>query len=138
MDNGDIKRISLTRITAEEGAEDLVASPSMQPYLRLAEALADKRSLKKSVAVIAALPLEERYLWRVLSALKWGFADFDSVNVTIDRKTLRPEDRGKVAELLSHRPIQFCLLLKALLGEEAMEQMMLQAIHAAKRVPTPT
>jgi hypothetical protein len=32
--------------------------------------------------------------------------------------------------------VQFCLFLKALLGEEAMEQMMSQAIAVAKKVPS--
>ena len=91
--------------------------------------------LKEAVAEIGNLPLEQRYVWRVLSALKWGFADFDNVNVVIDRKTLGPEDRKKVAELLPHRPVQFCMFLKALLGAEAMEQMMTQAISIAKQVP---
>jgi hypothetical protein len=57
------------------------------------------------------------------------------VNVVIDRKTLAPEDRKKVAELLQHRPVQFCLFLKALVGTEAMEQMMMQAISIAKQAP---
>ncbi len=82
------------------------------------------------------VPLEQRYVWRVLSALKWGFADFDSVNVAIDRKTLSPEDRKKVAELIAHRPVKCCLLLKALIGDEAMEDMMTQAISVAKKVPS--
>jgi hypothetical protein len=77
---------------------------------------------KETVAETAKLALEQRYLWRVLSALRWRFADFDNVNVVIDRKTLRPEDRKKVAELLQHRPVQFCIFLKALLGAEALEQ----------------
>jgi hypothetical protein len=79
--------------------------------------------------------LEQRYLWRVLSALKWGFADFDTVNVVIDRRTLGPDDRKRVAELLKHRPVQFCMFVKALLGQDAMEQMMTQAISVAKQVP---
>jgi hypothetical protein len=57
-------------------------------------------------------------------------------NVAIDRKTLRP-DRVRLAELIVHRPVQFCLFLKGLLGEDAMERMMLQAIEVAKRVPAP-
>jgi hypothetical protein len=44
---------------------------------------------------------------------------------------LRPEDRAKVVELIQHRPVQFCMFLKALLGEEAMEEMMTQAISVA-------
>jgi hypothetical protein len=66
--------------------------------------------------------------------LKWGFADFDTVNVVIDRKTLGPDDRKKVVELLKLR-LQFCIFLKALLGEDGMEQMMTQAIQVAKQAP---
>lgn len=136
MDPDEIKKIPLKDLKTEEGAEELTASAAMQPYATLAEATLTNQGLKEAVAEIGQLPLEERYLWRVLSALKWAFADFDSVNVVIDRKTLSPDDRTKVAELLKHRPVQFCMFLKALLGEEAMEQMMNQAINVAKQVPS--
>src|SRR5712692_3237068 len=134
MDPDETKEISLKGLKTEEGAEELTDSVAMQPYARLAEALLTNQGLEESVAEIGQLPLEERYLWPVLSALKWAFADFDNVNVVIDRKTLRPDDREKVVELIRHRPVQFCMLLKALLGEEAMEKMMTQAISVAKQV----
>jgi hypothetical protein len=134
MDQDEIKAVPLQDLTAEEGADEIAESAAMQPYMRLAVVLLEGRSLKDSVTEIAALPLEQRYVWRVLSALKWGFADFDSVNAVIDRKTLRPEDRGRIAEFVRQRPIQFCLFLKALFGGAAMEQMMLQAIKIAKNV----
>jgi hypothetical protein len=41
----------------------------------------------------------------------------------------------KVAELIQHRPVQFCMFLKALVGTPAMEEMMTQAIAVAKQVP---
>jgi restriction system protein len=134
MDQGEIKQVLLQGLTSEERADELAESAAMQPYIRLAVALLEGKSLRDSVTEIAALPLEQRYVWRVLSALKWGFADFDSVNAVIDRKTLRPEDRGRIADLVMQRPIQFCLFLKALFGERAMERMMLQAIDIAKKV----
>lgn len=129
------KKVRIKNLKSEETAEDLVRSPNMRPYLRVAEAIFKQQGLKDAVAEIADMPLEKRYTWRVLSALKWGFADFDSVNVVIDRKTFGAEDRKKVADLIQHRPVQFCMFLKALLGSEAMEQMMTQAIAVAKRVP---
>ena len=95
-----------------------------------------EQGLKEAVDEIRALPLEERYLWRIVSALKWAFADFDTIGIVIDRKALLPEDRLKIAELIKHRPVQFCMFLKALLGEEAMEGMMQQAITVAKKVPS--
>jgi hypothetical protein len=58
------------------------------------------------------------------------------MGIVIDRKTLRPEDREEVVALIQHRPVQFYMFLKALLGEEAMEQMMTQAINVAKKVPS--
>jgi hypothetical protein len=109
-------------LNSKEGAEDLLDSEAMRPYVRVAEALITKQGLKKAVAEIAALPLEERYIRRVLSALKWRFADFDSVNIAVDRKTLRPDDRKRVAEHIGHRPVQFWLFLAALLGPDAMKK----------------
>jgi hypothetical protein len=34
------------------------------------------QGLEEAVAEIGHLPLEQRYVWRILPALKWGFADF--------------------------------------------------------------
>jgi len=81
---------------------------------------------------ISGLPIEKRYVWRVASALKWGFADFEDWNVMVDRKTLKQEDAAKVMQLLRFSPIQFCMFLKALVGTEQMERMMSQAIAVAK------
>jgi thioredoxin-related protein len=81
------------------------------------------------------LPLEKRYVWRVASALKWAFADFDNLNVVADKATLSPEDRAKVLGLLRVQPIQFCLFLKALFGPEEMKRVMIQAISTASRLP---
>lgn len=137
MDTNENKKIvPIRELRFEEGAEELTNSAKMQPYARLAEAVITREGIREAIAEIAGLPLEERYLWRVLSALKWGFADFDNMNVAIDRKTLRPEDRQKVVDLIQHRPVQFCMFLKTLLGDEAMEEMMTKAIGMAKQVPS--
>src|ERR1017187_9555502 len=96
----DAKVVPIRDLKSEEGADELADSAAMRPYARLAEAVTTHQGLREAVAEIAQLPLEQRYLWRVLSALKWGFADFDNVSVAIDRKTLRPEDRERVVELI--------------------------------------
>jgi hypothetical protein len=38
-----------------------------------------------------------------------------------------------VLEPLKFRPIQFCIILKALMGVEQMQRMMVQAIGVAKQ-----
>ena len=135
MDPDEIKYIPIKDLKVEEGVEDLLNSPLMRPYIEAAKAFLQNKDASSVIAQIAELPLEKRYVWRVVSALKWGFADFDSGNVAMDRETLSPEDRKRVAESLNVRPIQFCLFLNALLGADEMERIMVHAIKAAKRVP---
>lgn len=98
----------------EDGAAELLHSPEMQPYSRYIEAAMFGGDIDPAVREIAALPLEQR-VWRVASALKWAFADFEGWNVVVDRKTLQPEDFDKLLKLLRLHPIQFCLFLKTLL-----------------------
>ena len=87
---------------------------------------------------IPALPLEKRYLWRVVSALKWAFVDLEDLNIEADTETLPLEDLKKVVRLVRLRPMQFCLFLSALLGSEKMEQIMTEAIEQAKKGGTRT
>jgi hypothetical protein len=125
--------IPIKDLISEAGAHELATSENMQPYLRLLKAALQNRDTTPQIGEITALPLEKRYIWRIASALKWGFADFDNVYVSVDRETLSEEDLKKLIELLRLRPMQLCMFLKALLGEEAMERMMAEAIAVAKR-----
>jgi hypothetical protein len=63
----------------EEGAGELSSSPDMEPYLEYLVALMQGADVQPHLEALSKLPLERRYVWRVASALKWGFADFDSV-----------------------------------------------------------
>jgi hypothetical protein len=128
------RRMPIRDLKMEEGAEDLLSSPAMEPYMDLVLAMAAGQDLEAAVQEIAALPLEGRYVWRVASALKWAFADFESVSVVADRKTLSPEDRQKLADLLRVRPIQFCMFLAALFGEKQMELLMASAIRQCRQL----
>ena len=135
-DNDDeIWEVPFKEFHAEEGAHDLATSPDMEPYLRLAMAELQGADLWPELEIIRQMPLERRYVWRVVSALKWAFADFDSQNVAADRETLAAEDRAKVMDLLKHRPAKFCLFLKTLLGPEEMKRVMIQGIATAGRLP---
>jgi hypothetical protein len=78
------------------------------------------------------VPLERGYVWRVASAMKWAFVDFDTESVEADRQTLSPEDRERLIELLKHRPLQFCLFLSALFGQKQMELLMVSALRNAR------
>ena len=103
----------------------------MKPYLALLKAQIGGQDTEPFLTALAALPLEERYVWRVISALKWAFCDLETENAIADFRTLSAEDRVKVAEPLTLRATQFCLFVNALIGEDAMERIMqhLSLIH---------
>ena len=129
-----IGRIPIQELKIEPEAEDLVNSPAMKHYVNLAVAMMPGKDLSAATSRISALPLEERYVWRVVSALKWAFADLETMNVKADRETLSPEDHKRLLELLKHRPLQFCLFLSALLGQQEMEAVMITAVKQSRLV----
>jgi hypothetical protein len=104
QDDPSTKRMPIGDLQTESGSEDLLDSPAMEPYINLAIAMVKGENVDASVKELAALPLEKRYVWRMASALKWAFADFDSINVEADRQTLSREDRTRLLDLLKHRP----------------------------------
>jgi|ERR1051326_7112056 hypothetical protein len=129
-----IERIPINQLHQEDGAHDLATSPDMKPYVDFAKAVMQDHDPTPELETIRKLRLEKRYIWRVASALKWAFADCDDLSVEADKQTLTPEDFDKVMELLKFRPMQFCIFLKALVGPDEMQRMMVEAIGVAKQV----
>jgi hypothetical protein len=78
------------------------------------------------------LPLEDRYSWRVTSALKWAFCDLETKNLIADLETLSAADIKKLIEPLQMRALQFSIFLLTVLGEEGGEHLILQALEGAK------
>ena len=116
MPDDNIKRIPINALRQEEGAHELATSKDMEPYIDFAKAVMTNADTTAELEAIRQLPLERRYVWRVASALKWAFADFDDLNVDADRMTLTEKDAKRLVDLLRHRPMQFCMFLKASSG----------------------
>ena len=133
MNDDKIKNIPMKDLRKEDGAKELTDSPNMEPYLEYIMASMQGADITPHLELLSNLPLEKRYVWRIASALKWGFADFDNMTVAADRDTINPEDFAKVIDLLKFRPIQFCMFLKALFGADEMKRMMLRAILTAQQ-----
>jgi len=127
-----IKRSPIRDLKIDPTAEDLMNSPAMQPYMNLALAVMGHKDVRPAIEEITALPLEKRYTWRVASALKWAFADFENLSVVADRRTLCQEDLDKLVDLVRIRPIQFCMFLAALFGEERMEKLISSSVEQVK------
>ena len=137
MPDERIANLPISEIHSEDGAQELVRSERMKPYLALLKAQIGGQDTEPYLAALAALPLEERYAWRVISALKWAFCDLDTENAIADVRTLSEEDLKKVVEPLSLRAIQFCLFVNALIGEDATERIMQHAVKCAKESSVP-
>ncbi len=122
----------INRIRTDDIAHDLISS--RLEYVQCITALTQGQPGESELEKIRALPLEKRYTWRVASALRWAFADFESMNISVDLNTLSKEDLKKLVELahIRVRAIQFCGYLKSLIGYEEMEKLMADAIRAAK------
>jgi hypothetical protein len=132
MNDENPKIIPIKDVRQEKGAHELASSPDMEPYLKYIMASMQGADVQPQLDALSKLSLETRYVWRVASALKWAFADCETMNVEADRRTISQEDRLRLIELLKHRPLQFCLFLSALLGEKQMEALMISAIKDAR------
>lgn len=133
----NFKTIRLADLKTEPGAEELLQSDAMQPYMALAEAVVTGGDLTPHIKRIAALPLTKKYVWRVTAALRSAFADYDTLSAQADLATCSKADLNAVTEDLPIRAIQLCLFTKALLGQSSMEWIVSEAIHVAglSRVP---
>jgi hypothetical protein len=137
MTDKRINSLRRSEIHSEDGAQELVRSEKMKPYLAILKAQIAGQDTEPLFAALAALPLEERYIWRVISALKWAFCDLETESAIADFRTLSEDDCLKVAEPLTLRATQFCLFVNALLGEDATERIMQHALRCAKESSTP-
>ena len=90
-DHDRTQRIPINELHQEPGAKELTESPEMEPYLNFAAALMQGHDPEPELEAIRQLPLEERYVWRVASALKWAFADLDDLSVRQIKTRCRPK-----------------------------------------------
>ena len=137
MAEGKISSLPISEINSEAGAQELVLSERMKPYIALMRAQMGGQDTEPYLSALAALPLEERYVWRVISALKWAFCDLDTESAIADLHTLSEEDLKKVVEPLTLRTIQLCLFVNSLVGEDATERIVQHALRCAKESSVP-
>ena len=137
MTDRKITSLPISEIHTEAGSQELVSSERMKPYLAIIKAQMGGQDTEPYLSTLAALPLEERYVWRVISALKWAFCDLDTESAIADLHTLSEEDLKKVVEPLKLRTIQLCLFVNALVGDDATERIVQHALRCAKESSVP-
>jgi hypothetical protein len=114
-----IRRIKIKDLKVTPLGEELVNSEAMRPYLSyaIAELTVSAQAMQDSGAIIKNLPLEQRYIWRVLRALESGFADFDSYSIKLDLPHLDDVLKREMIEELTLRLQQLVIPSRTLKGE---------------------
>jgi hypothetical protein len=101
-------------IKSDPLAHELATSEEMKPYLDcLIKAYRDNAvGLEAALEVIRDLPLEKRYTWRIFSALKWAFTDFEDEYVALDLPHIPESTRLEMTKELERRLLQLRMLLE--------------------------
>src|SRR5262245_16609831 len=90
--------IRLKDINTHPVGDMLAASENMEPYINHYGALVTDGESEQTLKAIASLPVEKRYITRVMQCLDWALADFDSETVKLDLPYL-PELAGAIETL---------------------------------------
>lgn len=108
------EKIPLNEIAIDPIAQELVRSEQARPYANyfLKAYSNDNAGVESALQVLRDLPLEKRYTWRVFSALKWAFADFDDECVKLDLPHIPETTRTEMVKELQIRFLQVEMLLK--------------------------
>lgn len=108
--------VPLRGIKVDPLAHELATSKDMRPYLDcVIKAYCNNAvGLESALQVVRDLLLEKRYRWRVFSALKWAFADFEDEYVALDLLHIPEPTRSEMTKELELRLQQLRMLLQTL------------------------
>jgi hypothetical protein len=100
----EMYNVSLRGIKVDPLVHELATSEGTRPYLDyLIKAYRNNGAgLEAALEVIRDLPLEKRYTWKVFSALKWAFADFEDEYVALDLPHISDPMRSEMTKELEH------------------------------------
>jgi hypothetical protein len=110
----EMHNVPLRGIKVDPLAHELATSEGNRPYLDcVIKAYRNNAvGLEAALQVVRDLPLEKRYTWRVFSALKWAFADFDNEYVALDLPHIPEPTRSEMTKELELRFQQLQMLLQ--------------------------
>jgi hypothetical protein len=110
----EMHNVPLRGIKVDPLAHELATSEGNRPYLDcLIKAYRNNAAgLEAALQVVRDLPLEKRYTWRVFSALRWAFADFEDEYIGLDLPHIHEPTRSEMTKELELRLHQLRMLLE--------------------------
>jgi hypothetical protein len=123
-----LRQMDPRKIKTDPVGDELANSEEMKPYVDFFAAAMIGEGVEPALQRVAALKLNERYVWRVASALDWAFADSDSEAAKLDWTLMSEEDRAEVSDMLRFRVVQFAYLIQAVYGKEGLQRHFEEAL----------
>jgi hypothetical protein len=128
--------LPVSSIKPDPEGSGLLDAHQMAIYDRIIMAAMQNRpDLSAAIRELAAVPVEERYSSRLVSALGFAFGDFDSACVRFDVDTLPSAEIDRLEEQLEMRASQFCILMREVFGSTYMKILMSAAVERAVAPP---
>jgi hypothetical protein len=106
---GTLVEIPLSQIHTDPAGEMMCNSESLKPYMDYYKAALTRGDTETALTTIAKLPLNKRYVSRVVECLDWALADYDGETVQLDLPYLPNLEETK--EKLQERILQLRFLL---------------------------
>ena len=88
----EIKKVRLGDIKTDPIAEQIMKEPDLRPYLEYHAARLRGEDKQIALDKVAGIPLDKRYVTRILYMLALAFSDFDSETVRVDLQTMSEEE----------------------------------------------
>ena len=110
----EMHSVPLRGIKVDPLAHELATSEGTRPYLNFVIKAYGNNAvgLEAALQVVRDLPLEKRYTWRVFSALRWAFADFEDEYIGLDLPHIPEPTRSEMTKELELRLHQLRMLLE--------------------------
>ena len=104
-------RVKAKDIGLDPLGEALVESEKMKPYVKVYTDLLHGKQLEESLGHLRNIPVEDRYITRVMQNLDLALADLDTANIGLDLRTLPAVQPREILAKAQIRLLQLSLVV---------------------------
>jgi hypothetical protein len=134
------KNIPVSSLVPDPEGAGMLEAPGMQVYDRIIMAAMESSDfpdarLSTALRELSAVPVQDRYVSRVVAALGFAFGDFDSACIKLDLDTLPFSETDRLEGLMEQRSIQFWILMRTFFGSERAKALISAALEDTDEMP---
>jgi hypothetical protein len=126
------KTLPMSTVKPDPEGAGLLDAHQMQIYDEIIMTAMKGSDLSEAIQRLRAVPVEQRYISRIIAALGFVFGDFDGACVRLDLDTLPSDELDRITTLLHIMSAQFCMLVAAVFGPDLMRTIMSDAMESTR------